>query len=102
MAAGRVLVIDDDADVRKLVRVTLVKAGLDERHAHQFPYIGIVIDYQHATRRHSASPCAKTNPSLAPCIRKSEAGGSSLLLRQRAYEEQLTMRCLPQSGGGAA
>jgi len=29
MPAGRVLVIDDDADVRKLVRVTLVKAGYD-------------------------------------------------------------------------
>src|SRR5206468_1902667 len=39
-----------------------VVAGLDERQAHQFPYIGIVIDYQHATRRHSASPCRKTDP----------------------------------------
>ena len=29
MAAGRVLVIDDDADVRKLVRATLVKADYD-------------------------------------------------------------------------
>ena len=29
MPAGRVLVIDDDADVRKLVRVTLAKAGYD-------------------------------------------------------------------------
>jgi two-component system chemotaxis response regulator CheY len=29
MPAGRVLVIDDDADVRKLVRATLAKAGYD-------------------------------------------------------------------------
>jgi two-component system chemotaxis response regulator CheY len=29
MAAGRVLVIDDDADVRQLVRATLAKAGYD-------------------------------------------------------------------------
>src|SRR5262245_15879024 len=29
MSIGRVLVVDDEADVRKAVRLTLVKAGLD-------------------------------------------------------------------------
>ena len=29
MSTGRVLVVDDEADVRKAVRLTLVKAGLD-------------------------------------------------------------------------